>query len=81
QKVAVTGTQKNITPEALVPIDAPMQQRKYITSSVTSHKEVTAVFAWKWVCATAFSDEQDKLNEDVHILPSMTEQQQIETKK
>lgn len=81
RKVAVTGTRKNITPEALVPIDAPTQQRKYLTPSATSRKEVPAVFARKRARATAFGDEQDELNEDVHISPSMTEQQQIEAKR
>lgn len=81
RKVAVTGTRKNITPEALVPIDAPTQQRKYLTPSVTSRKEVPAVFARKRARTAAFGDEQDELNEDVRILPSMTEQEQIEAKR
>ncbi|KAG1901181.1 uncharacterized protein F5891DRAFT_951172 [Suillus fuscotomentosus] len=81
RKVAVTGTRKNITPEALVPVDAPTQQRKYLTPSVTSRKEVPAVFARKRARTAAFGDEQDELNEDVRILPSMTEQEQIEAKR
>lgn len=81
RKTAVTGTRKNITPEALVPVDAPTQQRKYLTPSVTSRKEVPAVFARKRARAAAFGDEQDELVEDVHINPSMTEQQQIEAKR
>ncbi|KAG1860149.1 hypothetical protein DFJ58DRAFT_779634 [Suillus subalutaceus] len=72
RKVAVTGTRKNITPEALVPVDAPTQQRKYLTPSATSRKEARAV---------AFGEEQDELTEDVHISPSMTEQEQIEAKR
>ncbi|KAG1725319.1 hypothetical protein EDB19DRAFT_1897795 [Suillus lakei] len=81
RKVAVTGTRKNITPEALVPIDAPTQQRKYLTPSVTSRKEVPAVFARKRARTAAFGDEQDELNEDILITPSMTEQEQIEAKR
>lgn len=81
RKVAVTGTRKNITPEALVPIDAPTQQRKYLTPSVTSRKEVPAVFARKRARTAAFGDEQDELTEDVLITPSMTEQEQIEAKR
>ncbi|KAG2046573.1 hypothetical protein BDR06DRAFT_964917 [Suillus hirtellus] len=81
RKAAVTGTRKNITPEALVPIDAPTQQRKYLTPSATSRKEVPAVFARKRARTAAFGDEQDELNEDVRILPSMTEQEQIEAKR
>lgn len=81
RKAAVTGTRKNITPEALVPIDAPTQQRKYLTPSATSRKEVPAVFARKRARTAAFGDEQDELNEDVRITPSMTEQEQIEAKR
>lgn len=81
RKAAVTGTRKNITPEALVPIDAPTQQRKYLTPSATSRKEVPAVFARKRARTAAFGDEQDELNEDVLITPSMTEQEQIEAKR
>lgn len=81
RKVTVTGTRKNITPEALVPVDAPTQQRKYLTPSATSRKEVPAVFARKRARATAFGEEQDELTEDVHISPSMTEQEQIEAKR
>jgi len=81
RKAAVTGTRKNITPEALVPIDAPTQQRKYLTPSVTSRKEVPAVFARKRARTAAFGDEQDELNEDILITPSMTEQEQIEAKR
>lgn len=81
RKAAVTGTRKNITPEALVPIDAPTQQRKYLTPSATSRKEVPAVFARKRARTAAFGDEQDELNEDVRITPSMTEKEQIEAKR
>ena len=34
-----TGTRKNLTPDALIPIDAPVQLRNYLTPSATSRKE------------------------------------------
>jgi len=34
-----TGTRKNLTPEALIPLDAPVQPRNYLTPSVTSRKD------------------------------------------
>ena len=34
-----TGTRKNLTPEALIPLDAPVQPRNYLTPSATSRKE------------------------------------------
>jgi len=45
RKSAPTGTRKNITPEALVPYDAPIQPRKYRLPSSTSRKELPATFA------------------------------------
>ncbi|KAF9240224.1 hypothetical protein BU15DRAFT_87709 [Melanogaster broomeanus] len=46
-KSTATGTRKNVTPESLVPVDAPTQPRKYLTPSATSRKELPAVFARK----------------------------------
>ncbi|KAH9936433.1 uncharacterized protein B0H18DRAFT_867937 [Fomitopsis serialis] len=54
-----TGTRKNITPESLVPMDAPIQGRKYVTPSSTSRKEVPAVFARKRARSQAFGDDDD----------------------
>jgi hypothetical protein len=34
------GTRKNLTPEALIPLDAPVQPRNYLTPSVTSRKDL-----------------------------------------
>lgn len=42
-----TGTRKNITPQSLVPFDAPIQSRKYRLPSTTSRKELPATFARK----------------------------------
>ncbi|PCH39830.1 hypothetical protein WOLCODRAFT_23656 [Wolfiporia cocos MD-104 SS10] len=56
---APTGTRKNLTPEALVPIDAPIQPRKYVTPSATSRKEVPAVFAKKRARSQAFGEEDE----------------------
>lgn len=55
-----TGTRKNLTPEALVPIDAPTQPRTYLAPSATSRKEVPAIFARKRSRKTAFeADGED----------------------
>jgi hypothetical protein len=62
RKVTATGTRKNITPESLVPVDAPIQNRKYVTSSATSRKELPAAFLKsqkrKRSRAQAFGDEE-----------------------
>ncbi|KAI0086952.1 hypothetical protein BDY19DRAFT_893767 [Irpex rosettiformis] len=59
-----TGTRKNITPDALIPYDAPIQARKYLTPSVTSRKEVPAVFAKKRSRSQALGDDDDDLQLD-----------------
>ncbi|KAJ3840552.1 hypothetical protein F5878DRAFT_612796 [Lentinula raphanica] len=38
------GTRKNVTPDSLVPVDAPIQARKYVTPSATSRKEIPVAF-------------------------------------
>ena len=81
RKSGATGTRKNVTPETLVPIDAPTQPRKYVTPSVTSRKEVPAVFARKRARSQAFGDEQDELEEDVVLPPNPTEADLIEAKR
>ncbi|KIP06862.1 hypothetical protein PHLGIDRAFT_24389 [Phlebiopsis gigantea 11061_1 CR5-6] len=58
RKNAPTGTRKNITPEALVPYDAPIQSRKYVTPSSTSRKVVPAAFAKKRARSQAFDEEE-----------------------
>ncbi|KAH9980170.1 hypothetical protein BGW80DRAFT_1434829 [Lactifluus volemus] len=47
RKTVPTGTRKNITPEALVPYEAPIQSRNYRLPSSTSRKELPATFARK----------------------------------
>jgi hypothetical protein len=34
-----TGTRKNLTPDTLIPLDAPVQPRNYLTPSATSRKD------------------------------------------
>jgi len=82
RKTSATGTRKNVTPESLVPVDAPTQPRKYITPSATSRKEVPAVFARKRARSQAFGDEEDQLEDELYTLPpNPTEQELIEAKR
>jgi hypothetical protein len=47
RKSLPTGTRKNVTPETLIPLNAPIQPRKYLTPSSTSRKDLPATFARK----------------------------------
>lgn len=79
RKSTVTGTRKNITPATLVPIDAPIQSRKYVTPSATSRKELPATWRRKRL-RTSGPDEVDELAEE-SLVPTATEQEQIEAKR
>ncbi|KAF6754920.1 hypothetical protein DFP72DRAFT_898027 [Ephemerocybe angulata] len=76
-----TGTRKGITPDSLVPIDAPTQPRKYVTPSATSRKELPAVFARKRARSQALGDEEDELDNEHAPGPNATEKEQIEWKR
>jgi hypothetical protein len=81
RKSNVTGTRKNLTPESLVPLDAPTQPRHYTTPSLTSRKELPATFARKRARLQP-PEEEDELASDVYILPpNPTEAQLIEAKR
>lgn len=79
RKSIVTGTRKNITPESLVPIDAPTQSRNYLTPSVTSRKELPATWRRKRLRVADPGDEDQLVEEGVN--PTLSEQEQIEAKR
>jgi hypothetical protein len=77
-----TGTRKGVTPEALVPIDAPTQPRKYVTPSATSRKEIPSVFAKKRARSVAFPEDDDQDGGALEPLgPNPTERELIEYKR
>lgn len=80
RRTSATGTRKNITPDSLVPIDAPTQSRRYITPSTTSRKELPAVFARKRARQQMLDGEEDELAEEP-LKPNATEVEQIEYKR
>jgi hypothetical protein len=71
RKYAPTGTRKNITPESLVPFNAPIQGRKYRLPSTTSRKELPATFARK----------RARTGEDDVVGPTLSEEDAIKTKR
>jgi hypothetical protein len=75
RKSAPTGTRKNITPETLVPYNAPIQPRKYRAPSATSRKELPATFARK----RARTSEPGEV--EVAVGPSLSEEDAIRTKR
>ncbi len=81
-KKGPTGTRKNITPESLVPLEAPTQPRNYLAPSSTSRKELPAVFAKKRARSMAFGDEEDELEEEAaNGTPTGTEADAIAAKR
>ncbi|KAI0647897.1 hypothetical protein C8Q79DRAFT_1117340 [Trametes meyenii] len=67
RKNAPTGTRKNITPDALVSLDAPIQPRKYVVPSSTSRKEVPTAFLKKKRARSQAFGEEDELEDDIAI--------------
>ena len=78
RKSVPTGTRKNVTPESLIPVDAPIQTRKYVSESATSRKELPAVFARKRKRASADLDDDEDL---LAAPPSTNELSAIEAKR
>ncbi|KAH9047696.1 hypothetical protein EDB84DRAFT_1263444 [Lactarius hengduanensis] len=76
RRTSPTGTRKNITPETLVPYDAPIQTRKYRTPSATSRKELPVTFARKRA-RTQGPDEED----DAAAGPTVSEEDAIQAKR
>lgn len=74
RKSVPTGTRKNITPESLVPFDAPIQNRKYRTPSSTSRKELPATFARKRARTQGPGEEET-------VGPTLSEEDAIKTKR
>ncbi|CDO69866.1 hypothetical protein BN946_scf184884.g25 [Trametes cinnabarina] len=68
RKTQPTGTRKNITPDALVPLDAPIQPRKYVVPSATSRKEVPTAFLKKKRARSQAFGEEDELVADENTL-------------
>lgn len=80
RKSTATGTRKNITPQSLVPIDVPTQERKYLVPSATSRKELPATWRRKRLRTAGPGDEEDQLVEE-GLAPTLSEQEQIEVKR
>ena len=75
RKAVPTGTRKNVTPESLVPYDAPIQPRKYRTPSATSRKELPVTFARKRARTQGPEEEEEVPG------PSMSEEDAIKAKR
>lgn len=78
RRVNATGTRKNISPDKLIPLDAPTQPRHYTSASATSRKEIPSVFLKKRQ-RVEYADEEDELLEA--LPPNATEREQIEYKR
>jgi len=78
RKSVPTGTRKNVTPDSLVPVEAPIQGRKYVAESATSRKELPAVFARKRKRASTELDEEEDL---LAAPPTANELSAIEAKR
>ena len=76
RKAIPTGTRKNVTPETLVPFNAPIQPRKYRTPSATSRKELPVTFARKRARTQGPGEEEDDV-----AGPTVSEEDAIKAKR
>lgn len=76
RKAVPTGTRKNVTPESLVPVNAPIQPRKYRTPSATSRKELPVTFARKRARTQGPEEDEDDVPG-----PSVSEEDAIKAKR
>ena len=76
-----TGTPKGITPEALLPLDAPTQPRGPSATSPKGRSSVSTVLTGKRPRAEALEEEEDELDAEEPLAPNMTESEQIEWKR
>ncbi|KAJ7869003.1 hypothetical protein B0H13DRAFT_1053898 [Mycena leptocephala] len=74
----VTGTRKNLRPEALIPLDAPTQKRTYVTPSATSRKAVPDAIVKKRLHSATFGEDDEELGE---LSPTASEAEVIEYKR
>jgi hypothetical protein len=77
----VTGTRRNLTPAALIPLDAPTQKRTYVTPSVTSRKAVPDAIVKKRLHSVAFSGDDDDDEVLAELSPTASEAEIIEHKR
>ncbi|KAF9461962.1 hypothetical protein BDZ94DRAFT_1237310 [Collybia nuda] len=71
---------RRTSPEALLPLDAPTQARRYITPSSTSRKEIPAFFAKMRGPSPPSDEEEDELTEEPPA-SNATDQEKIEWKR
>jgi hypothetical protein len=74
-----TGTRRNLTVDAMVPLDAPTQPRNYLYPSATSRKEVPAIIAKKRARSQALGDDDDE--REAPPPPTASEQELIAWKR
>ncbi|KAJ7095977.1 hypothetical protein B0H15DRAFT_774444 [Mycena belliarum] len=79
ERPSVNGTRKHLTPDALIPLDAPTQKRNYMTPSATSRKVITSAIAKKRAHSEAFADADEE--ELAALSPTASEAERIEHKR
>ncbi|KAF8215212.1 hypothetical protein K438DRAFT_1470004, partial [Mycena galopus ATCC 62051] len=77
----VNGTRRNLTPAALIPLDAPTQKRTYITPSATSRKAIPDAIVKKRLHSVAFSNDAADEEELGSLSPTASEAEIIEYKR
>ncbi|KAK7051573.1 hypothetical protein VNI00_004552 [Paramarasmius palmivorus] len=73
------STSRRRSPDALIPLDAPVQPRHYATPSATSRKDVPSYYLKRRPQPQVSDDEEDELAEE--LPPNATDQEKIEHRR
>ncbi|TFK21629.1 hypothetical protein FA15DRAFT_597543 [Coprinopsis marcescibilis] len=73
-------TARRLSPQDLIPHDAPTQSRRYITPSATSRRDAPSSFQRRSSYSRVSDEEEDELHEEP-LGPNATEQEKIEYKR
>jgi hypothetical protein len=72
---------RKTSPDALIPLDAPTQSRRYITPSSTSRKSVPAYFSKRRNSDSLPSEEEEDQLTEEPLASNATDQEKIEWKR
>ncbi|KAF5332455.1 hypothetical protein D9611_005355 [Ephemerocybe angulata] len=76
-----SGSSRRMSPDDLMPHDAPTQPRRYLTSSATSKKEIPSYYTKRPSYSRVSDEEEDELAGEEPLGPNATDQDKIEWKR
>lgn len=76
-----SGSSRRMSPDDLIPLDAPTQPRRYIAPSVTSKKDLPMFYAKRPSYSRVSDEEEDELTEEPPLAANATDEEKINWKR